>query len=107
MCKLLKIKNSRLSERQIKMGLIFFVAGTSAETAAELIGIHRNSATRFYDYLRRVIAKYITGESPFFDGGIERVYAQVIPDAKTETLMPMIRNKIRPDSIIYTGTFNS
>jgi len=31
----------------------------------------------------------------------------VIPDAKTETLMLIIRNKIRPDSIIYTDTFNS
>jgi transposase len=29
-----------------------------------------------------------------------RVYAQVIPDAKAETLMPIIRDKIRPDSII-------
>ena len=139
MCKLLKIKNSKLTERQIKMMLVFFVAGTSARTAAELVGINRNSATRFYDKLRRIIAKYVAIESPFFDGEIEvdesyfggvrkgkrgrgaagkipvfgllkrngRVYAQVIENAKAETLIPIIRNKIRPDSIIYSDTFKS
>lgn len=119
--------------------LIFFVAGTSARTAAELVGINRNTATKFYDKLRQIITKNVEKESPFFDGEIEvdesyfggvrkgkrgrgaagkvpvfgllkrngRVYAQVIPDAKTETLMPIIRYKIRPDSIIYSDTFRS
>ncbi|GEM_PF-1822137 len=71
MRKPLKIKNSKLTERQIKMGLVFFVAGTSAETAAELIGIHRNSAARFYDYLHRILAKYMAGKSPFLEDEIE------------------------------------
>ena len=31
-----------------------------------------------------------------------KVYTQVILDAKTETLMPIIRQKIKPDSIVYT-----
>jgi transposase len=31
-----------------------------------------------------------------------KVYTQVIPDAKSKTLMPIIRDKIRPDSIVYT-----
>ena len=31
-----------------------------------------------------------------------KVYTQVIIDAKTETLMPIIRQKIKPDSIVYT-----
>ena len=30
------------------------------------------------------------------------VYTQIILDAKTDTLMPIIRQKIRPDSIVYT-----
>ncbi len=35
------------------------------------------------------------------------VYTKVIEDAKTETLMPIIRNKIKPDSVVYTDSFRS
>jgi len=38
-------------------------------------------------------------------GGV--VYTKVIEDAKTETLMPIIRNKIKPDSLVYTDSFRS
>ena len=31
-----------------------------------------------------------------------KVYTQVIPDAKSNTLMPIIQEKIQPDSIVYT-----
>ena len=31
-----------------------------------------------------------------------KVYTQVIPDAKSKTLLPIIRNKIKPDSIVYS-----
>lgn len=31
-----------------------------------------------------------------------QVYTQIIADAKTDTLMPIIRHKIRPDSVVYT-----
>ena len=30
------------------------------------------------------------------------VYTQVIPDAKSRTLLPIIRDKIQPDSIVYS-----
>ena len=49
------------------------------------------------------------GKTPVF-GLLKRkgkVYSQVIPDAKTKTLMPIIRNRIKPDSIIYTDGLNS
>ena len=36
-----------------------------------------------------------------------KVYAAVIKDSKTETLMPIMREKIVPDSIVYTDTFRS
>ena len=32
-----------------------------------------------------------------------KVYTQVIPDAKSQTLMPIIQEKIQPDSIVYTN----
>ena len=39
-----------------------------------------------------------------------RVYAQVITDAKSDTLMPIIHKKVVPDSIVYSdcwGAYNS
>jgi len=36
-----------------------------------------------------------------------KVYARVIPDAKTNTLMPIIERKIVPDSVVYTDSFRS
>ncbi len=31
-----------------------------------------------------------------------KVYTKIIPDAKSSTLMPIIQNKVKPDSIVYT-----
>ncbi len=36
-----------------------------------------------------------------------KVFVLPIPDAKAHTLMPIIRRKIKPDSIVYTDTFRS
>jgi len=36
-----------------------------------------------------------------------RVYAVTIPNACRETLMPIIKGKIRPDSIVYTDGFSA
>ena len=36
-----------------------------------------------------------------------KVYTQIIPDAKKATLMPVIREKVRPDSIVYSDYFKS
>ena len=36
-----------------------------------------------------------------------RVYTVVIPDAKSDTLLPIIREKVKPDGIVYTDTFRS
>ena len=36
-----------------------------------------------------------------------RVYTKVINDTKAKTLMPIIRNKIIPDSIVYTDCYRS
>jgi mutator protein MutT len=35
------------------------------------------------------------------------VYTVFIPDAKTDTLMHIIRQKVKPDSIVYTDTWRS
>lgn len=36
-----------------------------------------------------------------------KVYTQVIGNTKTDTLMPIIRRKIKPDSIVYTDSYRS
>jgi len=36
-----------------------------------------------------------------------KVYTAIIPDAKTDTLLPIIEEKVQPDSIVYTDTFKS
>jgi len=49
------------------------------------------------------------GKSPVF-GLLKRngqVYTIIIPDSKADTLMPIIRQKVKPDSIVYTDTWRS
>ena len=36
-----------------------------------------------------------------------RVYVAIIPNASSATLFPIIRDKIKPDSIVYTDSFRS
>ena len=36
-----------------------------------------------------------------------KVYTVIIPNAKSDTLLPIIREKVKPDSIVYTDTFRS
>lgn len=36
-----------------------------------------------------------------------RVYTQMIADVKRETLMPIIKRKVAPDSVVYSDTLNS
>ena len=127
----MKLKRSRLSVTPTSKLLEHFVAGTSARTAAELIGINRNTARLFYHRLREVIAYQLDVSSPF-DGEIEvdefcfggarkgkrgrgaagkvpvfgilkrggRVYTKMIPDAKQETILPIIKSQVMPDSIV-------
>ncbi len=36
-----------------------------------------------------------------------KVYTQIIDNTRTDTLMPIIRRKIQPDSIVYTDSYRS
>lgn len=36
-----------------------------------------------------------------------KIFTVIIPDAKADTLMPIIRQKVKPDSIVYTDTWRS
>ena len=50
-----------------------------------------------------------TGKVPVF-GILKRggeVFAQMIPDAKKATLLPIIQAQVQPDSVVYTDSFQS
>lgn len=134
----MRIKYSKLSHYQVNRLLEHFVAGTTARMAAELVGIHRNTARLFSHRLRERIGQELETVSPFV-GQIEvdesyfgghrkgkrgrgaagkipvfgilkrggRVYTQVIPNAKRKTLLPIMKEMIVPDSIVYSDDLPS
>ena len=132
-------RKSRLLPSIQKRLLEQFAAGVSARTAAELVGINRNTAILYFHKLREIIAEQMAAEAPFLAGEIEvdesyfggvrkgkrgrgaggkvpvfgllkrggRVYTVMIEDAKSQTLLGIIRDRIQPDSIVYTDGFRS
>ncbi len=50
-----------------------------------------------------------TGKIPVFGllENREKVYTKVIPNAKSETLIPIIEGKVIPDHIVYSDSFKS
>ena len=114
-----------------------FVAGSTARAAAQIVGIQANSAIAFFMRLRWLIASNLpsyelSGEveaDESYFGGVRKgkrgrgaagkvavfgllkrggkVYACIIPNAKTETLLPIIQEKVTPDSIVYTDSLRS
>jgi transposase len=130
-------RKSRLTSRQQSRLIEHFVAGTTARAAAELVGVQANTAIRFFMRLRQLIASKqpsyelsgeIEADESYFGGRRKgkrgrgaagkvavfgllkrggKVYAAIIPNARTETLLPIIEEKVRPDSIVYTDTFKA
>ena len=131
-------RRSRLPAALQRHLIEHFVAGTPARTAAELVGVHRNTATLYYRKLREVIAQKVEDLSPV-TGEVEldesyfgshkrgkrgrgapgkvpvfgilkrggRVYTVMVPNVSRSTLLPIITQKVRPDSIVYTDGFAS
>lgn len=124
------MRKSRLSwHKQLRL-IELFVAGSTARTSAQLIGVNKTIAAYYFHRLRELIlahsekAGLLEGEikvdKSYFDGsrkgqwdhravgkmpvfgllkGNGKVYAAIIPDAKTRTLMSMIREKVQLDSL--------
>jgi transposase len=130
-------RKSRLSPYKQGDLIKLFVAGATARAAAEIVGVNKHTAATFFLRLRELIASKLpsyelSGEveaDESYFGGVRKgkrgrgaagkvavfgllkrggkVYTAIIPDAKRETLMPIIREKITPDSIVYTDHFKS
>ena len=137
-------RRSRLPAAIQRQLIEHFVAGTPARTVADLIGVHRNTATLYYRKLREVIAQRVEDQSPFA-GEVEldesyfgsqksgkrgphrrrgrgapgkvpvfgilkrggRVYTVMVPNVARATLMPIIHQRVQPDSVVYTDGFAS
>ena len=64
------IKCSKLPPRTSAALLRFFIAGSTARVAAQLLGIHKNSAALYFHRLRMIIHENTKHDSPL-DGEIE------------------------------------
>lgn len=129
------MRKSRLSVYKQDRLIEHFVSGSTARTAASLVGVNKSTAAYFYHRLREIIVLEIEQEShAVFDGEIEvdesyfggkrkgkrgrgaagkvpvfgllkrkgRVYTKIIPDASSATSLPIIQQKVVPDSIVYS-----
>ena len=130
-------RKSRLALKVQQRLLEYFVAGTTARAAAALAGVQVRTAIIFYQRLRQLIASKqdsyelsgeIEADESYF-GGVRKgkrgrgaagkvpvfgllkrggkVFTAIIPDAKAATLIPIIREKVMPDSIVYTDSFTA
>ena len=132
---MVSMRKSRLSVYKQGRLVEHFVAGSTARTAAALVGVNKSTAAYFYHRLREIIVLEIEQENhEVFDGEIEvdesyfggrrkgkrgrgaagkvpvfgllkrkgRVYTKIIPDASSATLLPIIQQKVVPDSIVYS-----
>ena len=131
------LRKSRLSPDRQSRVIEHFVASTTARAASQIIGVQANTAITFYMRLRKLIAgklpSYelcgeVEADESYF-GGVRKgkrgrgaagkvavfgllkrggkVYTAIIPNAKTETLLPIIEQRVQPDSIVYTDTFKA
>lgn len=131
-------KHSKIPQREQRKLVELFVSGSTARTAASIVGVNKNTAQKFFHKLREIIASkqdtgiYFGGEveadESYFGGRRKgkrgrgaagkvpvfgllkrggKVYAEIISDAKTATLMPIIKKKVMPDSVVYTDALAS
>ncbi len=132
------MRKSRLSAAKQRKLQEHFVAGTTARTAAELVGVNKTTAAYYYHRLRAIIYHAIADATPFageievdesYFGGRRKgkrgrgaagkvpvfgllkrggkVYAVVITDAKAATLLLILKQRIVPDSIVYSDSLPS
>ena len=134
---MMSIRKSRLTPRQQGRLIEHFVAGSTARAAAAIVGVQPKTAIRFFMGLRQLVASKLPSyrlcgemeaDESYFGGvrkgqrgrgaggkiavfGLRKrggkVYTAIIPNVRTETLVPIIEEKVEPDSLVYTDTFKA
>ena len=132
------MRRSRLSQYKQNKLIELFVAGVTARTAAQLVGVNKNTAAYYFHRLRLLIF-HSSPHLEMFDGEVEadesyfgghrkgkrgrgaagkvavfgllkrngKVYTVAVPNTQTATLLPIIREQVKPDSIVYTDCYKS
>ena len=132
------MRKSRLSQYKQNKLIELFVAGVTARTAAQLVGVNKNTAAYYFHHLRLLIF-HNTQHLEMFDGEVEvdesyfsgqckgkrgrgaagkvaifgllkrdgKVYTVAVPNTQTAILLPIIRERVKPDSIVYTDCYRS
>ena len=119
------MRKSRLSRHKQDRLIEHFVAGTTARCAAALIGVNRKTSAYYFHRLREIIADHLEREADRIVGGeieVDESYfggrrkgkrgrgasgkvpvfgllkrgGRVYPDARADTLMPIIERKVFP-----------
>ena len=70
-------ERSKLTDEQSRRLIEHFVAGTPARTAAELVGVNRNTARLFYHRVRELIAQRLAHDNPFDGEPLEVAESEV------------------------------
>ena len=132
------MRKSRLSRYKQNKLIELFVAGVTARTATELVGVNKNTAA-YYSHRLRLLIYQNSPHLEMFDGEVEadesyfggqrkgkrgcgaagkvavfgllkrngKVYTVTVPNTQTATLFPIIREQVKPDSIVYTDCHRS
>ena len=124
------MRKSRLSQYKQNKLIELFVAGVTARTAAELANVNKSTAAYYFHRLRLLIYQN-SSHLEMFDGEAEadesyfgghrtgktavfgllkrngKVYTVAVPNTQTATLLPIIREQVMPDSIVYTDCHKS
>ena len=103
---------SALININIKTAAYYFhrlreIIAVETENEAMLSGVFEVDESYFGGRRKGKRGRGSAGKVPVFGilkrGG--RVYTQVIPDAQRKTLIPIIQDKIQPDSIVYSDSW--
>ena len=132
------MRKSKLSWYKQSKLIELFVAGSTARTAAALVGVNKNTASYYFLRLRQLIWQY-SEHLEMFDGEVEadesyfggkrkgkrgrgaagkipvfgllkrggKVYTIMVSNTHTATLLPIIREQVMPDSVVYTDAYKS
>ena len=117
------VRKGQLSKYKQDRLIEHFVSGSTALTSASLCSVNRKTAAFFLLRLGEIIVLELeagdkrkgkrgrgaAGKIPVFGvlkrGG--RVYTKIISDASSETLIPIIKRKVIPDSIVYSDSWKA